>query len=217
MRVVNSLSIILLSILPVVNSFSPSVTFTSRTEHVITSSIQLNAERQPSRRDVIKESILGSAIVLTSSSFPAFASTDVVTNKVAAQSALRVIKRSIKALQTLEFTASDDNYLGIKEGLRVPPLTDVRKNANILIRAAGDNEEQTKELQSAYDEFIKSIEDLDSKAGLGARGRKGVTLIDSYDRSVKTLVSFQEVAERTVAIPLPSPTSSDVTTTTITE
>ena len=217
MRITNGLSIVLLSMSSVVKGFSPSVTFTSQTTQVITSLIQLNAERQPSRRDIIKEGILGSAVVMASSSFPAFASTDVVTNKVAAQSALRVIKRSIKALQTLEFTASDDNYMGIKEGLRVPPLTDVRKNANILIRAAGDNEEQTKELQSAYDEFIKSIEDLDSKAGLGARGRKGVSLMDSYDRSIKNLVAFQEVAERTVAVPLPTPTSSDVTTTTITE
>uniref|UniRef100_A0A7S2S1F9 Uncharacterized protein n=1 Tax=Eucampia antarctica TaxID=49252 RepID=A0A7S2S1F9_9STRA len=159
---------------------------------------QLDAEISLSRRLVIESIFALATVSATTVALPAYAD---VTNKVASQSALRTVKRTVKELQKLEFVVADNNYAGLKEGLRVPPFTDVRKNCNVLIRGGEDGPEQ-EALQKAYGEFIKNLEDLDSQASLGARGRKDIKLMDSFDRSVKSLLSFEEVAERAVGIPL---------------
>jgi len=128
-----------------------------------------------------------------------------VTNKVASSSSLRLLKRALRSLEDLELAASSNDYEGIKTGLRTPPFTEVRKNCVVLIRG-GEDGPDAEALQSTYADFIKSVEELDSNAGLGVRGRKGISLIGPYDESVKRLRAFLEVAERSVAIPIAQPT-----------
>lgn len=96
-------------------------------------------------------------------------------------------------------TAND--YENVKLAIRVPPFTEVRKNCQILIRGGEDGPEADN-LHSTYAEFIKKLEELDSKASLGMRGRKGMVLQQSYDDTLRGLIAFEEVAERAAEIPL---------------
>lgn len=177
------------------NTLGFSVTSTSTSRSSLTSSSsQLDAV--VSRRGAVAQGIFTLATISTT--LPAYAD---VTSKVASQAALRNIKRTVKELQKLEFYAADNKYVELKDGLRVAPITDIRKNCNILIRGGEDGPE-SEALKAGYADFIKSLEELDSQAGLGIRGRKGINLIDSFDRSVKSLVSFAEVADRATGIPL---------------
>ena len=75
----------------------------------------------------------------------------------------------------------------------------VRKNCKTLILTL-DGPEQNK-LQSEYDTFIKEIENLDSKAGLGLRGRKDVDMQPSYDSSLKALTLFYDSAQALLESP----------------
>lgn len=156
-------------------------------------------DNQVSRRNVLKV-LIAPAVVAATTSFsnPAFAD---VTNKVASQSSLRYIKRSIKEFEKLDFFAAQNDYSQIKQGIRAPGLSEIRKNAQVLIKAGEDGEE-AENLQKAYDTFIKDVEALDGAASLGFRGRKGVELYPSYQKAVKSLQDFQIVAARSVEIPL---------------
>lgn len=154
-----------------------------------------------SRRNAI-QGLLTPAIatVVTSFSQPAFAD---VTNKVASQSALRYMKRSMKELEKLEFYASNNDYSEIKQGIRSPALSEIRKNAKVLIKGGEDGPE-AENLQVAYDAFIKDIESLDGDASLGFRGRKGIQMYPNYEKSVKSLAAFTEIAAKSVTIPMAS-------------
>lgn len=119
-----------------------------------------------SRRNALRVSIsLGTLAVLDTLAKPAFAD---VTNKVASQSSLRYIKRSIKELEKLELYAAQNDYIEMKQGIRGPGISEIRKNAVVLIRGGEDGPEATN-LQNAYESFIKDIEALDGAASLGVR------------------------------------------------
>lgn len=122
----------------------------------------------------------------------------------------RSIKKSLDELKQMEFLVVDNDYNGVRQTLRVPPLTEVRKNCGILIKkykidhnifddpTGKEAPPPLSELEIAYKEFIKDIEDLDSKAGLGSRGRKGIELDGYYRRSVEALTVFLDKASETV-------------------
>jgi hypothetical protein len=120
-----------------------------------------------SRRNVLRFSSSFGTLVITGSALRQPAVAD-VTNKVASQSSLRYIKRSIKEVQKLELYASQNDYVEMKQGIRGPGISEIRKNAVILIRGGEDGPEATN-LQNAYDSFIKDIEALDGAASLGIR------------------------------------------------
>jgi len=186
-------TLILASISANASAFSSSPSF-----HVTQSSTtELNSV---SRRNVFKSiaSAPAMALIATSFSQPAFAD---VTNKIASQSSLRYVKRSMRELDRLELYAAQNDYSEIKQGLRTPALSEIRKNANVLIKGGEDGPEAENLLKS-YAVFIKDIESLDSAASLGFRGKKGVELFGSYQSAVKDLASFAEIAERSVTIPI---------------
>ena len=186
--------------------FSVQAFSLSNNKHSVQLSSTSSIDNQVSRRNAFKV-LIAPAVVATTTSFskPAFAD---VTNKVASQSSLRYIKRSIKEFEKLEFFASQNDYSQIKQGIRAPGLSEIRKNAQVLIKAGEDGEE-AENLQKAYDTFIKDVEALDGAASLGFRGRKGVELYPSYQKAIKSLQDFQIVAARSVEIPLKVESSSE--------
>lgn len=159
----------------------------------------LGSHSEISRRNALQSLIVPGILTVTAAfSEPAFAD---VTNKVASQSSLRYIKRSMKELEKLEFYASKNDFFEIKQGIRGPGLSEIRKNALVLMRAAEDGPE-AENLKNAYDAFIKDVEALDIAAALGLRGKKGVELYPVYQKSSKSLQEFATVAARSVEIPL---------------
>ena len=126
----------------------------------------LNSHADISRRNALQSILVPAmATVVTSFAQPAFAD---VTNKVASQASLRYVKRSMKELEKLEFFASQNDYSEMKEGIRAPGLSEIRKNMRVLIRG-GEDSAEAENLQNAYDTFIKSIEELGGAANLGVR------------------------------------------------
>jgi len=135
------------------------------------------------------------------------AATDVVSNKVESPAALRTLKRISKALvdPSLDFMVSTNDYTGAKAALRQPPLTELRRSCATLLRGGASNEVSEK-LQLSYQALIQAIEELDSNAGLGFRGRKGIELSPSYRKTVDSLTVFIELAEQSSALPIVFPT-----------
>lgn len=132
------------------------------------------------------------------------ATSSTTTSNVKNKAALRYIKRSIKEFESLELYASTNDYSEIKQGLRNPGLSEIRKNCNTLIKSSveannngdGNGNENNEKLSTLYSQFIKDIEKLDGDASLGFRGRKGIELYPSYEQAVKDLKLFQEEAEK---------------------
>ncbi len=184
--------------------------FSTNTENDNESTKHKNAlmSREDLFQNMVKSSTTAAtATFITFLSSPNPANAD-VTNKIASQASLRYIKRSIKEFEKLEFFASMNDYSEMKQGLRSPALSEIRKNAKVLIKGGEDGVE-AENLVASYDDFIKDIEKLDSDASLGFRGRKGVELYPSYEKAVKDLKAFSEVAERSTLIPIASTTTAN--------
>ena len=183
---------------------SSSVTLLSNLGEYEESNVSLLSRQELFQQIIKKSSTMASALATTTMlNSPAPALAD-VTNKVASKAALRYIKRSIKEFEKLEFFAAMNEYSEMKQGLRSPALSEVRKNANVLIKG-GEDSEEAENLIVAYNAFIKDIEKLDGDASLGYRGRKGVELLPSYTQALKDLNAFEEIAERATAIPIATP------------
>ena len=141
--------------------------------------------------------LLGSAAI---PSLPRPALAD-VTNTIAYRSALRTVKSASKELENMATLASTNDYAGIKQALRVPPFTEVRRTCNILIREITDAEEAL-QLQKNYADFIRYVEELDTSATLGMRGRKNIQLQPSFENASNALGAFVEVAQRSAVLPV---------------
>lgn len=186
-----------------------TITATTTTLLAGTSSSNQNTPSQSSlvesRRSAIKNIFVGGAVMMTTttsilSSNPLIANAD-VTAKVASTAALRIVKRSLKELQNVELLAVENDYGAVKQSLRVPPFTELRKNCSTLINGGSDGPEK-ENLESLYGQFIKSIEALDSACSLGIRGRKGVELLPLFDEASKSLSAFYDVAKKAAEIPV---------------
>lgn len=160
----------------------------------------------PSRRDVIV-TITSTIISTTVVTIPQYARAD-VTNKVASSTALR----SLSNLQTqlpirLKPLAQSNNYVGIKQCLRQPPLDSMRKSMLTLVRG-GEDGPKAGELLLAYKQLISALENLDATATLGMQGRSKKVMDDpfllslQYDEVEKTLGVFIEVGAAAASIPL---------------
>ena len=100
--------------------------------------------------------------------------------------------------------AQSNNYVGIKQALREPPLDELRKNMLILVRG-GEDGPKADELISAYKQLIKSLEDIDATSSLGMRGRKmpdTFQLTLEYEAIEKALDVFIKVAAEAADIPM---------------
>lgn len=142
--------------------------------------------------------LVAGSVVLT----PLAANAD-VTNKVASSSALRGVKRSLKQLDSLELYVTSDNYQDLKAALREAPLADVRKNMTTLVKGGEDGPDGDL-LQSRYQKFIQSLEQMDSTAGQAMRGRKvpNDVFYDKYKATVAAMTDFLKVAQESASIPV---------------
>jgi len=163
--------------------------FSSKSESAKTQSI--------TRKIFINELAVMSTLVL-----PTVANAD-ITNKLASSTALRSVKLSQKKLASMEDFILTDDYVPLKEALRVQPFSEIRKSCTTLIRG-GEDGPDADELQKRYKAFISSLERLDSTASLGMRGRKIADgeFLSAYKQTVDALSDFVKVAEEASAIPV---------------
>ena len=159
--------------------------------------------QEDSRRHFMEKAlaVVPVGLLVPTIALPLAANAD-VTNKVASKSALRNVKRSMKELEDMELLAVENDYSGILSAIRMPPFSEVRKNCSVLVKGSEDNEGDYASLQSAYKEFITSIEALNNYAGLGNRGKKDIQLGGYYKSSVVALNNFYTLAEKTAAVPM---------------
>jgi hypothetical protein len=149
------------------------------------------------------DGVVAAGVITTCTSiFPGVANAD-ITNKVASSTALRNIKRAQKQLEKLQPIAESNDFTGVKEFLRTPPFSEVRKNCSIVIRGAEDGP-KVEELDGVYKGFITSIEKIDGTASLGFRGRKipQLQMTDEYLLVQSALSDFLKVAEEAAEIPV---------------
>ena len=130
-----------------------------------------------------------------------------VTNKVASTTALRALT-NIKTQLPLRLkpVAQSNNYVGIKQCLREPPIDGIRKNMLVLVRG-GEDGPKAGELLQAYKQLILALENMDSSATLGMQGNKKLKddpflLSLQYDEVEKALGLFIEVGSAAASIPL---------------
>jgi hypothetical protein len=166
-------------------------------EMQVDSSIDKLSRRQALSLPINLLALLGSAAI---PSLPRPAHADVM-NTIAYRSALRTVKSASKELENMATLASTNDYAGIKQALRVPPFTEVRRTCNILIREITDADEAL-QLQKNYADFIRYVEELDTSATLGMRGRKNIQLQPSFQSASNALGAFVEVAQRSVVVPV---------------
>lgn len=124
--------------------------------------------------------------------------------------ALRQVRRSLRELKEMESIVSSDDYAQVKAAIRVPPFTEVRRNCSILFRSFPEESSERTSLESKYKVFVTSLERLDSKAGLGVRGKKGEKLQGDFDATVKGLEDFLDEAGQLFAPPETEPETSDI-------
>lgn len=148
------------------------------------------------------------------------------SDQIAISSALRNVKNSIKTLQSteMELIITTNDYVAVKEKLRVIPLSEIRKSCSSLMKYSVSYNFIQKTLPSEFDEKIlstmtmeekinrsklgisyqtykKSLERMDSLASLGMRGRDYKTSnneiwINSYQETITSLQSFLSIAEQ---------------------
>eukprot|EP00956_Cyclotella_meneghiniana_P006210 scaffold8102_cov73-Cyclotella_meneghiniana.AAC.14 len=168
-----------------------------------TQSMSNMLRRRFSRRRAILAIPTVSSIIATMSVLPQLVNAD-VTNKVASQSALRALTNLQTQLPLrLKPVAQSNNYVGVKQCLREPPLDGIRKNMLVLVRG-GEDGPKAKDLLLAYKRLISSLEDIDATATLGMRKNVGDPFLLSlqYDEVEKALGYFIEVGSAAASIPL---------------
>ena len=109
-----------------------------------------------------------------------------VTNKLASTTALRSLERVKEQLPVkLKPVAQANDYIGIKQALRLPPFDQVRKDLLTVVRG-GEDGPKAGELQLAYKGLIKSLEDIDATASIGM-GRSGKPKPDVFQLIIERL------------------------------
>jgi hypothetical protein len=145
-----------------------------------------------------------SSTVLATFSPTATAADLVVEDPFTFSSSLRSVKSALKKLQssTVADLVDASDFVALKEVLRVPPVSEVRRAGTKLISSAGGSVEEADSLaatlHSHYKAFIASLELMDSTASLGMRGRT-LTETEFRESYVKTLASLQTLVDRAAA------------------
>mmetsp|Transcript_31123 Transcript_31123/g.51399 ORF Transcript_31123/g.51399 Transcript_31123/m.51399 type:complete len:182 (+) Transcript_31123:90-635(+) len=152
-----------------------------------------------SRRQMLE----GASIALATTVLTPLAAKADITNKVASAAAIRNVKRAQKQFDTLELYAVNNEYAELKKAVRNPPLSEIRKSGNSLVRGGEDGPDAEK-LTSSYKKFILAFEQMDNYAALGVRGRKldDGQILGYYKDAAGALGDFVVIAEESAAIPL---------------
>ena len=145
---------------------------------------------------------LSTVFIVTAVSTPLIANAD-VTAKLASSAALRNVKSCQNKLKSLEASVSEPDFLAIRQSLREAPFSDLRKNMSTLVKSSEDGPDAAP-MAAQYKKFITSLETMDVRAGLGARGQKiSADEMNGYFGAVQTnLKEFLLLAEAAAEIPV---------------
>jgi len=120
------------------------------------------------------------------------------------EESLRYVKRAVKALEKLELSVANNDYVEVRNGLRSPSLDTLRKYCNRLSANGEGTEKEV--LDTQYKTFVKTFEKLDSQCNLAVRGKKDVPILDLYNDSLKQLKAFADTAEKVEGVTAVEPT-----------
>jgi hypothetical protein len=184
-----------------------------------------NMNRKQMLRSILLVATTTTSITSTISGSPANAATTTTmlgVDQVATAAALRKVKSSYKKLisNEVELYVSTNDYISIKELVRVAPISDIRNACTNLIKLSliqkqssnsitsdpsvllGTTSTPITELENSYKKFISSMERMDSYASLGIRGRKlnDTDFATSYQSTITLLQEFIQLAEQELSI-----------------
>eukprot|EP00581_Thalassiosira_minuscula_P007436 CAMPEP_0183706634 /NCGR_PEP_ID=MMETSP0737-20130205/3395_1 /TAXON_ID=385413 /ORGANISM="Thalassiosira miniscula, Strain CCMP1093" /LENGTH=257 /DNA_ID=CAMNT_0025934091 /DNA_START=195 /DNA_END=968 /DNA_ORIENTATION=+ len=172
-----------------------------------TDSDEPSDKRTTSRRNALHQTLLATTATITLgiTTLPTSPANADVTNKIAGTTALR----SLSIIQTqlskkLLPVAQSNDYVGVKQAIREPPIDGLRKNMLVVVRG-GEDGPKAGELLAAYKRLIQSLENIDATASLGMRGRKmsdPFQLTMEYEEVEKALGVFIKVGAEAADIPL---------------
>ena len=129
-----------------------------------------------------------------------------VASQLASKTALRNVKSAQRKLLAMdELYIQTEDYLGLKQSLRVEPFSVIRKSCVTLVRAVSEDEDKPSkemlqkqaELENLYKQFSTSLEKMDSIAGVALRGRNlsNGEMNEAYQATVEALASFVSLAQ----------------------
>jgi hypothetical protein len=109
---------------------------------------------------------------------------------------VRSLKRAEKQLSKMELYAVENDYEAMKLAIRNAPFSEIRKNSFALIKDFADQPDLQVKLTASYEVFIRSLENMDSTASLGLRGRKldNGALLQSFQTTSVALNEWIAVA-----------------------
>mmetsp|Transcript_3376 Transcript_3376/g.5030 ORF Transcript_3376/g.5030 Transcript_3376/m.5030 type:complete len:179 (-) Transcript_3376:1735-2271(-) len=122
-----------------------------------------------------------------------------ISDKAATSAALRNVNRSIKQLDSFELYVVNKQFEELKQAIRVAPLSEIRRNASVLVRA-GEDGPDAEALKSSYQSFIRTLEQLDTIATSAVRGREiqQDAFLAKYKDTVASLGEFSLIAEKSI-------------------
>lgn len=82
-----------------------------------------------------------------------------VINELKIRESVKGVKESVEALKLYEDFVSTKDFYGIKKSLRVPPVSEIRKDCRRII--AGLDGPIKKDTDKAYNQFIENLEQVD--------------------------------------------------------
>ncbi len=92
---------------------------------------------------------------------PAGAASPVIS-EIKIRESVKGVKESVEALKLYEDFVATKDFYGIKKSLRVPPVSDIRKDCRRII--AGLDGQVKKDTDKAYGKFIEALEQVDLMA-----------------------------------------------------
>lgn len=82
-----------------------------------------------------------------------------VINELKIRESVKGVKESVEALKLYEDFVATKDFYGIKKSLRVPPVSEIRKDCRRII--AGLDGPIKKDTDKAYNSFIENLEQVD--------------------------------------------------------
>lgn len=82
-----------------------------------------------------------------------------VISEIKIRESVKGVKDSVEALKLYEDFVNTKDFYGVKKSLRVPPVSDIRRDCRRII--AGLEGSVKKDTDKAYSEFIESLEQVD--------------------------------------------------------
>lgn len=187
-----------ITILAIVTVYRSASAFTTPQTHSTTSTA-LFANPLISRKNVLQTALSRTIAVATVATVATTQSANAVPLVATPEDSLRYVKRAIRALEKAELSATNNEYVEIRDAIRSPSLDTLRRYCGVLIENGEGTEKES--LSTQYKKFVTAFEKLDNQCNLAVRGKKGVQIYDLYRSALKELVVFADTAEKVTGIP----------------